>query len=212
MAAALIPQESEKEPFFSNAGRAVMAELFHQTKSNQELWELLKSDTKTLSSFISGTLAARYLGEERAATSVLSTASNYCQFYACPTQPQNKALSFYEWGGSDSPSWIFVTLREDESELLRPLHSLIFELMLKGLLSNINRSRKTAIIIDELGALNQLPSLHRLLSESRRFLGCPILGTQTEAQIIDKYGLQQTRTILQGTSRGDRGVKRKTSS
>ena len=201
MAAALIPQESVKEPFFSNAGRAVMAELFRSTKSNQKLWELLKSDTQTLSSFISGTLAARYLGEERAATSVLSTASNYCQFYSCLTQPQNKAkaLSFYEWGRSDSPSWIFVTLREDESELLRPLHSLIFELMLKGLLSNEHRARKTAIIIDELGALNRLPSLDRLLSESRRFLGCPILGTQTEAQIVDKYGLQQTRTILQGT-------------
>ncbi|HEY9769975.1 MAG TPA: type IV secretion system DNA-binding domain-containing protein [Coleofasciculaceae cyanobacterium] len=201
MAAALIPQESAKEPFFSNAGRAVMAELFRQTKSNAELWELLKSDTKTLSSFISGTLAARYLDEERAATSVLSTASNYCQFYDCLTQPQNKAkaLSFYEWGRSDSSSWIFVTLREDESELLRPLHSLIFELMLKGLLSNEHRTMKTAIVIDELGALNQLPSLHRLLSESRKFLGCPILGTQTEAQIIDKYGQQQTRTILQGT-------------
>ena len=68
MAAALIPQESTKEPFFSNAGRAVMAELFRSTKSNAELWSLLKSDTQTLSSFISGTLAARYLGEERAAT------------------------------------------------------------------------------------------------------------------------------------------------
>ena len=100
---------------------------------------------------------------------------------------------------SSPASWIFVTLREDESELLRPLHSLIFELMLKGLLSNEHRTRKTAIIIDELGALNQLPSLHRLLSESRKYQGCPILGTQTEAQIIDKYGLQQTRTILQGT-------------
>ena len=201
MAAALIPQESAKEPFFSNAGRAVMAELFRSTRSNAELWELLKSDTQTLSSFLSGTLAARYLGEERAATSVLSTASNYCQFYACLTYPQNKAktLSFYEWGRSESPSWIFVTLREDESELLRPLHSLIFELMLKGLLSNEDRVRKTAVIIDELGALNQLPSLHRLLSESRKFLGCPILGTQTEAQIVDKYGVQQTRTILQGT-------------
>lgn len=201
MAAALIPTESTKEPFFSNAGRAVMAELFRSTKSNQELWELLKSDTQTLSSFISGTLAARYLGEERAATSVLSTASNYCQFYSCLTQPQNKAkaLSFYEWARSDSPRWIFVTLREDESELLRPLHSLIFELMLKGLLSNEHPVRKTAIIIDELGALNQLPSLHRLLNESRKFLGCPILGTHTEAQIIARYGLQQTRTILQGT-------------
>ncbi|NJO98807.1 MAG: type IV secretion system DNA-binding domain-containing protein [Pleurocapsa sp. CRU_1_2] len=199
MAAALIPQESVKEPFFSNAGRAVMAELFRQTKSNQELWSLLISDTQTLSSLISGTLAARYLGEEKTATSVLSTAANYCQFYACLTQPQNKALSFYEWARSDSPRWIFVTLREDESELLKPLHSLIFELMLKGLLSNEQRTRKTAIIIDELGALNELPSLHRLLSESRKYWGCPILGTQTEAQITKIYGLENTRTILQGT-------------
>ena len=199
MAAALIPIESAKEPFFSNAGRAVMAELFRQTNSNQELWELLKSDTKALCSFLAETLAARYLGEERAATSVLSTISNYCQFYAGLTQPQNKALSFYDWGRSNSPRWIFVTLREDESELLKPLHSLIFELMLKGLLSNQNRTIKTAIIIDELGALNQLPSLHRLLSESRKYLGCPILGTQTEAQITKIYGVEDTRIILQGT-------------
>lgn len=54
-------------------------------------------------------------------------------------------------------------------------------------------------IIDELGALNQLPSLHRLLSESRKYGGCPILGTQTEAQINAKYGQQHTRIILQGT-------------
>ena len=199
MAAGLIPQESATEPFFSNAGRAVMAELFRQTKSNQELWSLLISDNQTLSSFISGTLAARYLAEERTATSVLSTAANYCQFYACLTQPHNQALSFYDWGRSDSPCWIFVTLREDESELLKPLHSLIFELMLQGLLSNEDRARKTAIIIDELGALNQLPSLHRLLSESRKYGGCPILGTQTEAQINAKYGQQHTRIILQGT-------------
>ena len=198
MAAGLIPQESTKEPFFSNAGRAVMAELFRKTRSNMELWELLISDTKILCSFFSGTLAARYLGEEKTATSVLSTASNYCQFYGCLTQPNNKALSFSEWGRGNSPRWIFITLREDESELLKPLYSLIFELMLKGLLSNEHRAMKTAIIIDELGALNQLPSLHRLLSEGRKFLGCPILGTQSEAQMIEIYGSQQTRTILQG--------------
>jgi hypothetical protein len=199
MAAGLIPQESVKEPFFSNAGRAVMAELFRQTKSNQELWELLKSDNQTLSSFISGALAARYLAEERTATSVLSTASNYCQFYTCLTQPQNQALSFYDWAASSSPRWVFITLRENDSELLKPLHSLIFELMLKGLLSNEVRSIKTAIVIDELGALNQLPSLHRLLSESRKYGGCPILGTQTEAQITKIYGHEDTRIILQGT-------------
>ena len=199
IAAGLIPLESTKEPFFSTAARAIMAELFCQTRTNQELWELLNSDTATLSSFLSSTLAARYLGEEKVATSVLSTVANYCGFYAALVQPRNKAIGFYNWARSDNRSWIFVTLRENESELLRPLHSLVFELMLNGLLSNKNPSMKTAIIIDELGALNQLPSLHRLLSESRQYQGCPILGTQTEAQIIERYGLQQTRTILQGT-------------
>ena len=199
MAAALIPRESEKEPFFSNAGRVVMAELFRQTGSNQELWSLLKSDTKKINSFIAKTLAARYTGEERSAASVLSTVSNYCQFYPYLTNPQNKTISFFDWARTDHPGWIFITLEENDSELLKPLHSLIFELMLKGLLSNKYRKMKTAIIIDELGALNQLSSLHRLMSESRKFGGCPILGTQTQAQLTKIYGREDTATILQGT-------------
>ncbi len=199
MAAGLIPLQSNREPFFSIAGRAILAELFRQTKTNQELLELLQSDIATLSSFLSGTLAARYLGEEKVSTSVLSNVVNYCEFYSSLIEPQNQALSFYNWGASDSPRWIFITLRENDTELLKPLYSLIFELMLKGLLSNEERSRKTAVVIDELGALNHLPSLHRLLSESRKFLGCPILGTQTEAQITKIYGREDTRIILQGT-------------
>lgn len=196
MAAALIPRESEKEPFFSNAGRVVMAELFRQTKSNQELWSLLKSDTKTINSFIAETLAARYTGEEKSAASVLSTVSNYCQFYPYLTdnKNQNHNISFFDWARKDHCGWIFITLEENDSELLKPLHSLIFELMLKGLLSNKHRKMKTAIVIDELGALNQLPSLHRLMSESRKYGGCPILGTQIKSLSklsgylkIDKY-------------------------
>ena len=88
---------------------------------------------------------------------------------------------------------------EDDTELFKPLYTLAFELMLKGLLSSQERTLKTAIIIDELGALNKLPSLSRLLSESRKFLGCPILGTQTEAQITKVYGQEDTRILLQGT-------------
>lgn len=199
MAAGLIPAESGKNAFFSTAGRAVMSELFRTTQNNQELFHLLQSDTKTLISFLQGTLAARYLGEERVATSVLSTVTNNCEFYRSLVNSQNKAISFFKWGATDSPRWIFISLRENDTELLKPLYTLVFELMLRGLLSNEHRARKTAIVIDELGALNQLPSLDRLLSESRKFLGCPILGTQTEAQATKIYGLENTRIILQGT-------------
>ncbi|WP_019504707.1 type IV secretion system DNA-binding domain-containing protein [Pleurocapsa sp. PCC 7319] len=200
IAAALIPTESEKEPFFSNAARVIMAELFRQTKSNQELWSLLVSDTQTIHSFISETLAARYTGEEKSAASVLSTVSNYCQFYQYMTEQKNysQSISFFDWARRDCSGWIFITLEENDSDLLKPLHSLIFELMLKGLLSNRNREIKTAIIIDELGALGRLPSLSRLMSESRKFGGCPILGTQTKSQITKVYGKEDTSTILQG--------------
>lgn len=39
MAAGLIRLGLSKEPFFSTAGRAVMAELFRRTQSNAELFE-----------------------------------------------------------------------------------------------------------------------------------------------------------------------------
>jgi hypothetical protein len=199
IAAGLIPMESTREPFFSNAGRIVMAELFGKTRSNTELLELLGGNLAQPKTFLAGTMAYRYLEEAKVATSILYTAANYCQFYKSLVVSQGKVLSFYEWGASNSPRWIFVTLNEDDAELFKPLYSLVFELMLKGLLSEQERTRKTAIVIDELGALNQLPSLNRLLSESRKFLGCPILGTQTEAQITKVYGREDTRILLQGT-------------
>ena len=66
------------------------------------------------------------------------------------------------------------------------------------MLSNENRWMKTAIIIDELGALNKLGSLNQLTAESRKFGGTLILGTQTDAQIDKIYGEYDTRIVLQG--------------
>jgi hypothetical protein len=209
MAAGLIPLPASptKDPFFPTAGRAVMSELFRKTKNNKQLYSMLNSKISDLSTFLSGTLASRYLGENKEggggenklATSVLASINNYCEFYRSMTELTSKPISFFNWAYNDDPRWIFVTLREDDVEVLKPLHTLLFELMLKGLLSNEERTKKTAIIIDELGALNQLPSLNRLLSESRKFLGCPFLGTQTEVQVSKIYGNEDTQILLQGT-------------
>lgn len=75
-----------------------------------------------------------------------------------------------------------------------------FELMLRGLLSNENRRLKTALVIDELGALSQLKSLPRLLSESSKFGGSAFIGTQTTAQMEEIYGERGARIILQGVA------------
>ncbi|MGL5834682.1 MAG: type IV secretion system DNA-binding domain-containing protein [Waterburya sp.] len=198
LAAGLIPLPEDGNKFFADAARVIISAIYSKTKNNAEVYELVRAEPKVLHSMVSGTFAARYLEEERARTSVLSTLNNYCQFYESLTQSNNPGLSFFRWASSDSPRWIFIILRENDTELLKPLYSLLFELMLKGLISNINRSRKTAIVIDELGALNQLPSLTRLFNEGRKFQGCPFLGTQSDSQLLDIYGRDKARAILTG--------------
>ena len=200
MAEALIPPPLPGEtPYFKHAARVVVGEIFRKAKTNQQVYELITRSDEEVKSDLQGTLAARYVAEVKLASSVLSTAINYCKFYLYVDKPKSNKISFYNWAYNDDPRWIFVTLKENDAPVLKPLHSMLFELMLKGLLSNQNRKIKTAIIIDELGALNKLDSLKRLLNESRKFLGCPFLGTQTHAQIAEIYGDKETSILLQGT-------------
>jgi type IV secretory pathway TraG/TraD family ATPase VirD4 len=84
--------------------------------------------------------------------------------------------------------------------LYKPLYSMVFELIIRGLLSNESRKIKTAIIIDELGALQPLNSLSRLLAEGRKFKATPIIATQTVAQIDQLYGRYERQILLQGTA------------
>ena len=200
MAEALIPPPLPGEtPFFKYAARVVVGEIFRKAKTNQQVYQMITKSDEEVKSDLQGTLASRYLAEVKLASSVVSTAINYCKFYGYVEKPKNQKISFYNWAYNDDPRWIFVTLKENDAPVLKPLHSMLFELMLKGLLSNQNRKIKTAIIIDELGALNKLDSLKRLLNESRKFLGCPFLGTQTHAQIAEIYGDKETSILLQGT-------------
>lgn len=200
IAEALIPPPLPGEtPYFKLAARAVVGEIFRKANTNGQVYHMITKADEEVKADLQGTLAARYVAEVKLASSVISTAINYCKFYRYVDKQKSNKISFYNWAYNDDPRWIFVTLKENDAPVLKPLHSMLFELMLKGLLSNQNRKIKTAIVIDELGALNKLDSLKRLLNESRKFLGCPFLGTQTHAQIAEIYGDKETSILLQGT-------------
>jgi hypothetical protein len=200
IAAALVPDDS-KEKFFSEAAKSLLADLYERCRSNLEVWEVISTfSMKEIEDFLSGGVSARYFGGENTGSSVLSTLVNEMRFYR--RLVDDDGFSFSRWGREDDPRWLFCTVFEDDAELFKPLYSMAFELMLKGLLSHPDpegRRMKTAIVVDELGALNQLRSLSRLLSEARKFGGTAILGTQTEAQIDRNYGELDRRVILQGT-------------
>jgi type IV secretory pathway TraG/TraD family ATPase VirD4 len=104
-------------------------------------------------------------------------------------------FSFVNWGASEDTRWVWLPLFEADGELYKPLYSCLFELMLRGLLSNEGRKVQTAVVIDELGALNKLQSLSRLGAEARKFGGSLILGTQALAQIKKTYGEEDAQII-----------------
>ena len=201
IAAGLIPDDP-KEKFFSDAAKNLITDIYELTNSNSEVWEVLtRFSMEELKDFLTGTVSGRYFEGQSGNTagSIISTAVNQVRFYKhLAKAPGEAKFSFSKWGRNDDSSWVFLPLLEDDAETFKPLVTTCFELMLRGLLSNENRQMKTALVIDELGALSQLKSLPRLLSESRKFGGSALLGTQTTAQIEEIYGDKGSRIILQG--------------
>ncbi|WP_223280335.1 type IV secretion system DNA-binding domain-containing protein [Nostoc sp. PA-18-2419] len=201
IAAGLIPPNPDaKDPFWNEAAKGLLSDLYAQTYDNAEVWEMIaKRPLQDLKDLLTGTLSATYLEAENTAAGIKSSAINYLRFYKVLADNQAKAdFSWSRWGREDDKRWIFLPIFENEAELFKPLYTMAFSLMLRGLLSNENHHIKTVICIDELSALGKLVGLERLLAEGRKFSGIGMLGTQLTGQIANIYGEYGMQTILQG--------------
>jgi Type IV secretion-system coupling protein DNA-binding domain len=198
MAAALISSGDKDDVFFDEAARSLLADLFERCSSNAEVWHLLAESTiEELQGFVKGGLSSRYFVSEKTAGSILSTLVNRARFFYYLQRLEREQFSFLKWGKSNDVRWIFLPIFENDSELYKPLYSCVFELALRGLLSDENRALSTLFVADELGALNKLQSLSRVLAEGRKFKVTAALGTQTDAQIDKIYGENDRRILLQ---------------
>ena len=178
----------------------MLTEIYERTKTNQEVWwATSKMGTDELRKLLRDSLFSKYFDSEKTFASIIASATCYTRFYSqLSDKPDN--LDFTDWANSDDKRSLFLPLFERDAELYKPLYSMVFELVIRGLLSNVERKVKTAIIIDELGALQKLDSLSRLLAEGRKFQACPIIATQTTAQIDKIYGRNERQILLQGTA------------
>lgn len=201
IAAGLIPPNPEaKDPFWSEAAKSLLSDLYSETYDNQEVWEMLAlRPLEDLKKLLTGTLSATYLEAENTAAGVKASAINNLRFYKVLAANKSKAdFSWSKWGREDDPRWIFLPIFENDAELFKHLYTMAFSLMLRGLLSNENHKIKTVVCIDELAALGKLNGLDRLLAEGRKFSGVGMLGTQLIGQINSIYGEYASQTILQG--------------
>jgi type IV secretory pathway TraG/TraD family ATPase VirD4 len=97
--------------------------------------------------------------------------------------------------------FLFISSRADQHESLQPLISTWIDIAVKALLSVEQNNyaddnpRRIWIILDEIGSLQQLPSLLDGLAQSRQFGGAFILSLHSISQLKSIYGRYKTDTI-----------------
>ena len=209
LAASIVPKTSYTEPFWENAGKALLSSALKELarrgeKDTQKLYEILvRSDLTDFSNFFRHTDAATYTHTdgEKMTLSIRATLANHLQSFRLLKNVEI-GFSIRKWVADENNAnqWLFLSARADQRETSRPLMSGWIDSALNALMSLppelSSSSRRLWFIIDELPALQRLPSLETALAEGRKYGGCVLVGVQSIPQLSTTYGLTQSQALL----------------
>jgi len=200
IAASLIPENKETEPYWVNSARTLFANVAYSMQEDKDrsikklLQLLLKSKLKDLYTYIADTEAVSLLSDklEKTALSIRSVITTYIKslgFLTGLEQTSKSDFSIIDWMHRDTgDQWLFIPSNASQHESLRPLISMWFSMASISLLSLLrNKGSRIWFICDELPSLHQQPFLANTMAESRKFGGCFILGMQNYAQLENIY-------------------------
>ena len=211
MAQALIPEHhSNADPFWTSAARTIFAALTQQLKKRgtctmRALLEPIFTDpesTQSLSKLLKGTIAETLVSEkiDKTALSIKATLSTYCKslMFLRGLDENVPVFSIRDWMNKDDDSWLFFSVVDNlKMPMLRPLISVWLDVAARSLLTlPLNRNRRIWLYYDELGSAHKLPSIEMLLSEGREYGACNVISLLDRAQLIERYGVNNSNTIL----------------
>lgn len=211
MASAFIQEKKgNSDQFWIDAARrvfAVFAKKLREEKgkdtTNQEFVdELLKVGYENLAQFLTGTEAASLIStkSERTSLSILAILSTHISSMKY-LRDSDDNFSIRSWVESNPNGFLFISSRSDQHDSLQPLISTWIDIAVKALLSveqnnpNSAKPKRMWIILDEIGSLQQLPSLLDGLAQSRQFGGSFLLAMHSISQLRSVYGKDKTETI-----------------
>lgn len=211
MASAFIQEKKgNSDQFWIDAARRVFAVFAKKLKeekgsdaTNQEFVDaLLKVGYEELAQFLTGTEAASLIStkSERTSLSILSILATHISSMKYLRDSKDN-FSIRNWVETDSDGFLFISSRSDQHDSLQPLISTWIDIAVKALLSveqndyNATKPRRIIIILDEIGSLQQLPSLLDGLAQSRQFGGSFLLSLHSISQLRSVYGKDKTETI-----------------
>jgi type IV conjugative transfer system coupling protein TraD len=207
LAVAIVPKTSAHDKFWENAGKALLASALKEMAKRgeqdiQQLYHLLvQSDMSEFCKFFQNTDAAPYTHPdgEKMTLSIRATLANALQGFRF-LKPTTDGFSIRKWVTQEQPSfdpWLFLSIKPDQRETLLPLLSAWLDTAINALMTlNPDSERRLWFIIDELPALQKLPSLGTAMAESRKYGGCVLAGIQSFPQLSHTYGQHQAQSIL----------------
>ncbi|MBP6986059.1 MAG: type IV conjugative transfer system coupling protein TraD [Alphaproteobacteria bacterium] len=205
LAAAIVPKSSSGDKFWENAGKALLSAAFRKyaklgKRDIHKLYDLLvKADLKKFSQFFHNTEAASYthMDGDKMTISIRATLVNHIQAFK-HLSAEEEGFSIRKWV-SESPEgqWLFISAKPDQRHTLLPLISGWIDTAINAVMSEEpNRARRMWFVLDELPALQKLPSLETGMAEARKYGGCFLAGVQSFPQLINTYGQNQAQSLL----------------
>ena len=134
-------------------------------------------------------------GNERMLAGVRSIIAVFLQSWRYLSE--EGTFSVRDWVTNDGSQWLFLTYRDDQAPLLRPLVSTILEMAItEGLSLNEDPSRDLWFVLDEVDSLGKISALRDGLSKLRKYGGKCVLGLQTISQLRATYGKDEAQTLM----------------
>ena len=197
IAESVVPDKAG-DPFWAKSARGVLVALMRKLAAQQQTLTSVLLDILTrapigdLTAFAQGTDAAAYISPEGEKTSagVRAEAASVMKSFAYLDDTE-EGISIREWVANErDDSWLFITCKADQLPALRPLITTWLDIAISAIMSlTPDQHRRIFVAIDELAALQKLPSLPPLLAMGRKYGGCAILGIQSYPQLEDLYGI-----------------------
>lgn len=206
MANGLIPDPVEADPFWAKAGRMVLKDVYkvlgkQGKRTNRELYKAVaKSNLSEMHDLLAGEAGATYVDPitERTGMSLKMTVQNQLEAFRF-LHDEGEPFSIRKWIQDESDSWMFITAREELRDAMSPVLSLWIDTAMKAVLSlePIHKERLW-FFIDELPTLRKLDILKMVLTNTRKYGLCCVVGVQDFSQLYEIYGHDLAKTIISG--------------
>ena len=205
IASALIPSKKIGDTFFEEASQRLTADIMRvlgesNLRTNKALYDTVtKSTLPQLHALLKGTGGATFVDPktEKTAQNILMTMMNKMEPFRY-MHDEGEQFSIRDWVSKpDEDSWMFITTRESERGALKPILSLMINIVIKAVtdLPAVHKERLW-LLIDELPTLERLDDLIYSLTNTRKFGLCHAIGIQDFAQMNEIYGKDNANTII----------------